>query len=495
MGSPSDKIGERQPPAETLPEYWPDGPVAQPVRPVWLPWPIAVVLAPLLWLLPKRMGVHFAAVRWPGVIVAHLVWTIYGIGCIAIAYWATGYSWAAYISGKSPGRDVSLLWPVTWLEIARSPLALLALGLAQKLDEFEDLMLGLGVLAGVELGLILVAELLTPYAAAGEKVRKLWGRCVKLTLWSTTSLVVLGLVLQAIELDLLPGDPPKEPLTILAVSGYVVWFVWIWMRSGSRYGGPAEGPGWDRRRPLCEECGYRLTGLTPASRCPECGTPVAGSLPQHRRPTPFAAASSPWARDPAFFRTFAGALTGRGFYKRLAILGGHAAARRFAIYVCVLCGPVYILTMSVSVLLSFDRSFVLEVFKNFFEPVDSFLGCVAVLVVTWVAVSVSLLGVLGFVGLLEPRFGYRPMHRSATVVFYWAAWLPPVVMAVAVATVLVIWFEEHGYMHGTTRVWFLGTIDNALIYGATPFALPLLVLTGALARLVQATRQTRFANA
>ena len=50
--------------SNALPEYWPAGPTVEPVRAWWIPWPIAIVLLPLLWLMPKRMGPHFAAVRW-----------------------------------------------------------------------------------------------------------------------------------------------------------------------------------------------------------------------------------------------------------------------------------------------------------------------------------------------------------------------------------------------------------------------------------------------
>lgn len=38
---------------------------------------------------------------------------------------------------------------------------------------------------------------------------------------------------------------------------------------------------------LCEQCGYILEGLDPATNCPECGKPIAESLPERRTGTPF----------------------------------------------------------------------------------------------------------------------------------------------------------------------------------------------------------------
>ncbi len=43
---------------------------------------------------------------------------------------------------------------------------------------------------------------------------------------------------------------------------------------------------------LCESCGYPLTGLATAGRCPECGQPIAESVPE-RRP------GSAWQRQPS----------------------------------------------------------------------------------------------------------------------------------------------------------------------------------------------------
>ncbi|MBL9001088.1 MAG: hypothetical protein JNK25_08125 [Phycisphaerae bacterium] len=54
----------------------------------------------------------------------------------------------------------------------------------------------------------------------------------------------------------------------------------------------------DETTPLCEECGYDLTGLMPEGACPECGRPVARSLPESRPGSPwqFSPGSVSWLR-------------------------------------------------------------------------------------------------------------------------------------------------------------------------------------------------------
>ncbi len=472
-------------PTDALPEYWPVNPPVRPVRAVWLPWPIAVVLAPLLWLLPKRVGVHFAAVRWPGAIVAHVVWTIYGIGCIAITYQTPRYSWVAYLSGQSPGQEPSSLWPPpTVSEIAGSPLAVLAWDVVHELTKVEQFLLGLGIAAAVEVGLVVLAGLLMPWAAAGERGRRLFGRCVKLTLWSTTSLAVLGLMLQAIELGLIwEKGSDRGDAAGVAVALYVGWFFWIWIRSGMRYAGPAEGPGWERRRPLCEDCGYILTGLAAADRCPECGSPVRYSLPSCRRPPAFAqAGSSRLARIPAFLCTFGDALVDPGFYERLPVRDGYPAARRFAIAVCLLGVPV----MAAGY---FAVYFLLSV-----QGVGFNLDSAAAFTMGWVGVTVPMFLIMSLIGVLGTGFGYRRLQPFAIILFYHSARL----LLVAILTVIVLACVtglELQYYRGSIHLWFLGRVDAGLVYAGLPFVLPLVLFLRMLAGLLQAVHQTRFANA
>jgi len=293
------------PATEPLPEYLPIESRRPLARPWWIPWPVAIVLAPLLWLLPKRMGPHFAAVRWPGAIIGNLIYVIYGVSCIVLAEKAPRYSWIAYALGESPGQAPDHPLPApTVSQIARSPLA--AALTAWEVDSGGELLAQILVGTSAYILLVLVLSLLLMRAAsAGEKRRYCFARCVKMTLWSMTSILLLGLALNAIELanpspemtgwdqvmrtiSRAVGISGAEPGThddywFWAIGIYGVVFLWIWIRAAWRYPGTTEGPAWPPRRPTCGKCQYLLTGLTPQDRCPECGKPVAESIGPKRR--------------------------------------------------------------------------------------------------------------------------------------------------------------------------------------------------------------------
>ncbi|MHC4443203.1 MAG: hypothetical protein ACYTA5_11440 [Planctomycetota bacterium] len=394
-----------------LPEYWPIAHEVKPVRAVWLPWPVAVVFAPLFWLFPKRMGSHFAESRWLGAIVAHFCWTIYGVSCLVNAYIGKHYSWMSYFTGQTPGQKDPALWPgPSWSQLFRTPIAALFNGIddvSQGINPLEQLFICLSVILAAEVAVVVFSSLLMPYVAAGEGKLRLFARCVKLTLWSTTSLVFLGLVLQGIEL-FAGSDFDNEYYVRIAVSVYIAWFIWIWIRSGTCYAGPSEGPGWEARRPLCEACGYILTGLTAKDNCPECGLAVAESLPQTRRPPSFAQATSILGRFVGFWQTCFGALFGRGFYKRLAIHENFPAARRFAIYAAVVCGPLF----------CFLGLVVAELVVGNTEFSFTDLSFIAGLVTLLLSVLVLFLLLLGLLGLSGSRFCYCPLRPLALALFY-----------------------------------------------------------------------------
>ncbi|HPD29601.1 MAG TPA: hypothetical protein PLL20_06380 [Phycisphaerae bacterium] len=459
----------------------------KPVRALWIPWPLAVVLVPLFWLLPKRMGPHFAAVRWPGVIVAHLVWVVYGLGCMTVAYWTPMFGWAAYLTGRTSGHETEALWPdPTISQIARAPMAVLGTLLAGN-PEFgvngwvgggADLAIGLAMAVAVEAGLILLACLLMPYATAGERGQLLFSRSVKLTLWSTTSLPVLGIAFQAIELL----DYTREQLDELwagAIGLYVLWFVWIWLRSGLRYAGPTEGPAWKPRRPLCETCGYALTGLKSTDNCPECGAAIAYSLPERRRPTSWAAAHRLASRPRAFLRTCWASLR-TDFYRRTTVRTDYPAARRFAIWMCLASLPLVVPFGIIEVLL--------------WRP-DYALRHLGKAAVAATAIPVGILLFLSLLVLLGRLSGHRSLRTPATVVFYWSAWAVPILLAVDASMLIVYVLKERFQWNMATYHYsWAGTIAH-YASGAAICALPAVVFLFAAIRLVRALRQTRFANA
>ena len=84
---------------------------------------------------------------------------------------------------------------------------------------------------------------------------------------------------------------------------------------------------------LCERCGYVLTGLPEAGRCPECGTPVADSIGTARLPPPWETPDPVTGPSPArrFWATTARViLRPRDFYRTFAVRRETPAARRFA---------------------------------------------------------------------------------------------------------------------------------------------------------------------
>jgi hypothetical protein len=240
-----------QPSPAVLPEFWPDQFPAT-VRPVWLPWPLAVALAPLFWLMPKRFGPHFAQASWTAAILAHILWVSYAAASIVMPL-VVGphYTLASWLLGRTPEQmGQSLFPPPTLSEILRGPLAFLVGAPAQVR------LMGIAVppimtpspIVGcllVELsGLLALGALVAPFVAAGERPLLLFGRAVKLVLWASTSAVVLALVVQVLALaqrDLspvarvlqsivFPGREPAHSLLLLACALYSAWFIWLVVR-------------------------------------------------------------------------------------------------------------------------------------------------------------------------------------------------------------------------------------------------------------------------
>lgn len=484
----SDKLTTEMSTISPLPEYWPDQQRPQSERAYWLPWPMAVLLVPLLWLMPKRMGPHFAAVRWPGVIVGHLFWTIYGLGCVFIAFDAPKYGWVAYLAGQSPGQSEPSIWlPPTFSEIFRSPLALFTIQLIEGLHGIEDLIALSGLFVVIELGLILLAVMLLPYAASGERTRALFARCVKLTLWAPTSLVMFGLVLQTRIFFVPEEDLGNWERTIEStLPFYLLWVVWIWIRSSLRYAGPAEGPAWEPRQPQCEKCGYLLIGLTVNDKCPECGRPVADSMPSSRQATAFASSRGVLGQTVGFLRTYVRVIFDRDFYRKTRMHGTHANARRFAILSVGGSAPI-ICAVAMAVAMWFDR----RIYKPSLDVWMEVMGYGSIYVAL---VSLLLLGVIGTIAY-RPRLSRRTLQPHATVAFYHSAWLLPIMLSTIIMGALFAWLEVDEYfraLFGRSHIGQMWTVFFSLMIGLLMLG-PVPIL--AFFRFTRGLRQVRFANA
>lgn len=467
-----------------LPEFWPSQ-GKPPVRPVWIPWPIAVALAPLFWLMPKRFGPHFAAAGWRAAVAAHVVWGFYGLATLVVAFGdSLRYSLAHWLFVKTPTQGAESLWASPTLgEVLRAPLAVLVNGLFAMMNSggrptIWFLRIVIWCLAAEGL-LALAALLLMPYLAAGERGRLLFGRSVRLVLWATTSLVALGVALQTTRLWY-----TDETMVLLGTMVYMVWLVWLVIRGGVRYAGPADGPAWQPRVPMCEGCGYTLTALPPSASCPECGRPVVESLPERRGPCRFGAARHVLGRLAAYGPTYAEVLWSRDFFARLRVSDAMAGARRFAIWTCgllALAGAAVDLGW-----LGWSRTG-----SVFAWPRD--MDVLAACTVGSIA-GLALLLVVGLIALLASRFAVRPGHPNAVAVFYWTAWLAPIAISVAGTIALVVWLIDLALFRWVVQAGNL-EIDMYGLAVSLLAVIPCAVIWRAIVALVRAVRAMRLANA
>lgn len=194
-------------------------------------------------------------------------------------------------------------------------------------------------LAVIEAAIWIGALLLIPLYAAGEGPRRTYLRCVKLLLWSSACQIPIAWLFM--HLAFWGEDYVSSPTWGFATWAlFELWWLWVLVRLGGRYGGPKEGPRWQERQPRCEACGYSLVSLSRDGRCPECGVAVAESLPERRLPPAFATARGLRGRCVGFMQTAWQALFAQRFAEHVTVWGHHRAARSYAFLMCLLVGLV-----------------------------------------------------------------------------------------------------------------------------------------------------------
>lgn len=116
---------------------------------------------------------------------------------------------------------------------------------------------------------------------------------------------------------------------LFTFAGLTVWHFIILAHAARReYRTPADMP--QSHDPWCDVCGYNLTGIDPAGRCPECGKPIEESLGTSIRPP------TAWEQWPSVFnvRAIARQIAAivhhpRRFFYSMPTFTGQRAAQRW----------------------------------------------------------------------------------------------------------------------------------------------------------------------
>lgn len=230
----------------------------------------------LYWLMPKRIGPHLAVGTFKRAWAAHVI-AVTLTAAIVVA-------WALYANGFS-------IWSLHELRVKLAEVVIVAAATSAGVPSWFTGAVLIGSIVAGELALVLLAVFLMPWCAGGDSAWSVFKRSLKNVYWSTTLWVpiaaIVGWWIAAVAMKA-PWFQHLKDLWALFL-GLVVFGVPMFMLlralliGASRYVGPPDGPAFKPREPLCERCGYCITGLPLSGNCPECGLAVRDSLPGGRR--------------------------------------------------------------------------------------------------------------------------------------------------------------------------------------------------------------------
>lgn len=327
--------------SDVVPEFIdpPAPPLLRTARPFrWFTW---LAVLPVLPFAPKRIGVRLSASSWSAAVSSYLV-------CAVVALLIVGYVDSLLfrpqpLFGITIGSGMVAPSPPTiapdlqsgLLERAQNAVTSAINMLYTRTSLLGDIYGLFGIMLALAILSLALGVLAMPYIAAGERLKRLLGRAVKLSLFSATMLVVAATALGVIVRINLTSPEfferiPSGPFAAAATAGIAAWWFSVIIRMGRLYAGPPEGPAWQPVRPRCLACGYVLTGLPRDGDCPECGLTIADSLNENRTTSAWAAARKLSDQPSGWLRTSLAVFRDPNFFRRLDVTGGTSKAIDFA---------------------------------------------------------------------------------------------------------------------------------------------------------------------
>ncbi|HOW71833.1 MAG TPA: hypothetical protein PKY77_14630 [Phycisphaerae bacterium] len=269
------------------------------------------------WLVPGRLGPHLVVDTWTRAFAAHTLSVLLGL---SVAWHLGTRSSGGLLRDLTSAQELRLILVGGLLDLVTQG-SYLSLNTARA-------MIALFVVVVIAVAPACLACLLIPWCADGDNGKSAARRGFKSAYWATTILIPASAVYWT-ACGLMPptlnplaqayGQHLLSPLPVALMLLLLGLFIRTLLVGGRRYVGQPTGPGFSPREPLCDHCGYRITGLPLTGLCPECGTPVRDSLPGgRRRPSPchqpgftargvleLAHMQGRILRDPGFFNTLA----------------------------------------------------------------------------------------------------------------------------------------------------------------------------------------------
>jgi len=438
------------------------------------------------WLIPGRFGPHLAAGSTARACLATILSLSFVVGAVVVHEIQEERRFARPQVASPYSRSSS-----------REKLAEEILrGAAQSTGAYWSWMPFVGVASTplvIELGLLIFATALMPWAAGGDRAWSVWKRSVRNVHWSMTICIPAAIVVAVLEcVDVDWARWERWPDAVFIVGGIIVFVIPVilllrmWFVGAHRYVGPADGPAFAPREPRCDACGYAIVHLPLETRCPECGLAVRKSLPGgRRRPTPWD--ERRWRPSGLFWllRLQWRILRRPAFFERLPVHSGIESARHF-----------WWMTVALMILVSFAviRSIVSGVGSPGYP--ESEAGRIAGILALGGVLATLLLQMLSTFPLClwaQKRYGIVDYRVSASACCMATPLLWPLLIVLLVCTLAPVLNEQ--WLRGTVVFSLLDNpVSTWLIVAITSTALVLLASVFWLRRVTAALRAVRYAN-